>query len=217
MYDYFLTEKMTFEQGVQLMNNYPLAITPAAAENLNKVSRKRKPTEAERGKLYIALRGIPYEISEKPAPELPKQKPTPVPIQEPLLAQDDFRTHPLFAQAKELHKRQSYVHALMVNAATDEERGQHAIELMETITPQLDALYDRMRNPIPTTAYTFENQVQGYTNEPAADLKKLLSLRTRISKLHKIIPHAKSLERRKELEDELAAKIAEKERIEAAK
>jgi len=223
MYDYFLQEKMTFAQGVNIMNNYPIAslgITKSAAENLNNIARKRKPTEAERGKLYIALRKIPYEVSEKPAPEPPKQNPIPipVPIQQPAPTPDDFRAHPLFQQAKELHKRQSYVHALMVNATTDEDRAQHAIELMETITPQLDALYDRMRNPEPTTAYTFKYEVQGYDqNEPAADLKKLLSLRTRISKLNKIIPEAKSLERRKELEAELAAKIAEKERIEATK
>lgn len=110
---------------------------------------------------------------------------------------------PLRDEGLRLHRRHSAAHALMARPdATDAERAELAREIMLDIMPALDALYDRIRagktDLPPTSPLEQEN-----------NLTRLLSLRTRVSRLrNKLIPAATG-ERLAQLEQELAEKLAE--------
>ena len=108
----------------------------------------------------------------------------------------------------------------MVAADTVEDRAEHAREIMERIIPTLDAYYDRQRNGTPeaesdpATAYNFKYQVNGMASVVEINpTRKLHSIRTRISKLKKLIPDAPTLARKTQLEAELEDKLAEENRL----
>ncbi len=134
--------------------------------------------------------------------------------------------------AKALHKEHGHLHALLVAATTDADRARYAREIMERIVPALDAEYDRLRsNPtadpspegrggafVPVLAGT--DAGLGHSTLPRGEgsavglLRKLASLRSRISTLRKRLSTETDAARRAKLEAELEAKTAEKERLE---
>lgn len=113
------------------------------------------------------------------------------------------------AKAVKLHKEHSHLHALLIAAKTDRERGTIARKIMEEIIPALDREYDRLRAGISDTDDRAEIHPAPGMNELAL-IRRQNSLRARVSKLrNQLIPTAPNLARKQELEKELAAKLDE--------
>ena len=111
--------------------------------------------------------------------------------------------------AIKLHKEHSYLHALMVAAKNDRERGRLAKEIMEKILPALDREYDRLRAGASPDADNTTNPDET-PRTPVEMIKRQNSLRARTSRLRNhLIPNASSLARKQELQAELEAKETE--------
>lgn len=111
--------------------------------------------------------------------------------------------------AVKLHKEHSHLHALMVAAKNDRERGRLAKEIMEKILPALDREYDRLRAGASPDADTITNSDET-PRTPVEMIKRQNSLRARTSRLRNhLIPNAPSLARKQELQAELEAKETE--------
>ena len=123
-------------------------------------------------------------------------------------------------RTRALHKLHSHHHALLVAAATDDERATHAHAIMREILPALDAEYDRLRanltpDPSPVERGAVESPLSTGEGSGVRQIKRLASLRTRIARLkNHLIPGADDKKRRATLEKELAEKTAEKEVLE---
>ena len=111
--------------------------------------------------------------------------------------------------AIKLHKKHSHLHALMVAAKNDRERGRLAKEIMEKILPALDREYDRLRAGASPDADNTTNPDET-PRTPVEMIKRQNSLRARTSRLRNhLIPNASSLARKQELQAELEAKETE--------
>lgn len=234
-----------FAAGVTLLDRHnPGAVTRKIMEDMRRcISKGYQPNRYLVGKLSDALQAtIVNTTSAEPiAPPVLTATVTPAPADEPPTTPGAMDT-PLprlreegagggvdspadpqlitltSPRAKELHKIVGYHHALMSNAATDEERALHAEQVLEA-QRMLDAEYDRLRAIGTAVEGMAEaDQVPGIApilnEKSAADLKKLNSIRSRISKINKELPKANTDKRRAELEKELKEKTAEKERLE---
>jgi len=119
-------------------------------------------------------------------------------------------------KAKALHKAQAYEHAQMVTADTDEQRAQHAIAIMEDIVPALDKEYDALRagdqEPGQQTDEIAVHPILDLGD--AKKLKRLQSVRSRISNIKKKLAQAQTPARKQELEKQLAENTAQKELLE---
>ena len=229
-----------FATGVTLLDRHnPGAVTRKIMEDMRRcISKGYQPNRYLVGKLSDALQATivnttaaepvltatvtPAQLPGQDASTMPGAMDTPPfgggaggGVDSPADPQLITLTSP---RAKELHKIVGYHHALMSNAATDEERALHAEQVMEA-QRLLDAEYDRLR-AIGTAeeGMAEADQVPGIApilnEKSAADLKKLNSIRPRISKINKELPKANTDKRRAELEKELKEKTAEKERLE---
>lgn len=122
-------------------------------------------------------------------------------------------------KAKNLHKKHGHEHALMVTAKTDEARAEHATTIMEEIVPQLDAEYDRLRSANDESPLEGGKGGDGtapiLNSDDFAALKKLQSVRARISTLKGKIKKEKDPARQKDLEQQLTEKEAERDRLDA--
>jgi len=111
--------------------------------------------------------------------------------------------------AIKLHKEHSYLHALMVAAKNDRERGRLAKKIMEEIIPALDREYDRLRAGASLPADT-EPSAETPAMTAVDMIKRQNSLRARTSRLRNhMIPNAPNLARKQELEAELSVKEKE--------
>jgi len=119
-------------------------------------------------------------------------------------------------KAKALHKEQAHYHALMVNAETEKDRGEHAGEILR-ISKELDLEYDRLRSlQNPGIEEELADAKPATLQQSAEDVRRLHSLRTRIARLkNRLIPNA-SGKQRADWEKELAKKQAEVQRLENA-
>lgn len=119
-------------------------------------------------------------------------------------------------EAKNLHKRQSYLHSLMCEAAKNnrkKEAYQLARELMEEVIPRLDAIYNQIREwketgivPNPPSPDGFKKGVEL--------MKRRESLRTRILKLKKLLSSKLEERIRQRYENEILDKIKELKELE---
>lgn len=117
------------------------------------------------------------------------------------------------AKAKHLHKSHSHYHTLLVNAESDVARAEHAENVLD-ITRQLDEEYDRLRESAILDNQTADMPPPPAAPSSAAELRKLQSLRARVSHIkNKLIPKS-SGKRLADLEKELEKKQAEIQRIE---
>lgn len=172
------------------------------------VAMEETPDRYLVGKLAYALDRLPENADAAPA--TPAKKTPPIADAVP----DAPATVGTSPRAKALHKQHAHTHALLVTAETDEQRAEHATAIMENIVPALDAEYDRLRAAGDTPQPEEEIAVAPIlTDDSAAQLRKLQSIRTRISTIRKHLATAQG-KRRADLEKELALKTAEKARLE---
>jgi hypothetical protein len=198
-----------FAEGVQLVKKHAAQyVTNNILRRLNEVvNTGEEPGDYLRGKVLHALEQCTIEGDAPPAKK-PSAPTAPTEQRESPTIQQATTS----ARAKALHKEHAHVHASMVNAKTDEERGALAHEIMGTIVPDLDAEYDSLRG---NTAAT--EAMQDISKATTGDLRKLNSLRTRIARIRKhLLPKEKDPKRRAKLEAELAEKTTQKEQIEAS-
>lgn len=109
------------------------------------------------------------------------------------------------SQAKSLHKEHSYVHELMRNATTDEERLSYAHKIMSEIIPALDAIYrgdcpPEIVQEVPTTV---QNEM--------TDLDRERRIRNLIAHISKTKSKIKS--GRTDLDEKLSDLIAERDHL----
>lgn len=217
LYDIWLRDSPgDFAAGVLLLARHD------GAKHLTRTTWQRLQTLAatgdyigtyNQGKLENALRATLPAVALAKAGNAPTALP-PVPVPPPAPHPSPLTSDKAIA----LHKEHAHVHALMVAATTDEERAEHARDIMERIIPALDAEYDRLRaaqSPGDFKSPGDSEAVPVVAPKPAADFKKLQSLRSRISTLRKKIPLEKDPKRKAKLEQELSDKITERERLDA--
>lgn len=93
--------------------------------------------------------------------------------------------------AKKLHKKHTVLHEQMRNAKTDLKRYDFAKEIIQSVIPALDDIYDTIRKyereGIVPTDYKKETVVQ----ETVEKMQKITSLRSRISRLKSWIKNEK--------------------------
>lgn len=161
---------------------------------------------------YAAAVDTPPPAADPAAPAALPAAPAAEAAAEPVLTSD---------AAKALHKEEAHLHALLTKAETDKARADLADQIMN-VRKALDAEYDRLRaaqaNPAPEAEAPLHSTPGPILNKAdAADYKKLLSVRARITTLrNRLIPAAANDPKRKEkLEKELKAKLAERDRLEA--
>lgn len=197
-----------FAAGVALVTAHaPKAVTQRILVSLQlAASGAGRIDDYLRGKLENALRATP-------APDAPVSMPRKSVRLHPPASADEQETPPARRSVPEaipLHKRHSFAHAMLVAAATDAERASLAIELMEEIVPALDRIYDaHLEGRAPA-----EPAAPGEVAD-AATIRRLQSLRTRVSRLrNQLIPGAPTPARKAQLEKELDLKLAEIKQIE---
>lgn len=133
--------------------------------------------------------------------ELPPHIPEAIPPES--LPDDLNRRHPLWPQVVELSKQHSHYHAKMVETDDDDTRGECAVQIMENIIPEIDRLCDLIRSGAEVDAAPIAAE-----KKPDA-LRQLLSLRSRVSKLPKMIASAKTSKEKAKYEQELETKKAQ--------
>lgn len=117
----------------------------------------------------------------------------------------------LRSKAKLLHKEQALKHAQLATVTTDKERYALAFQIMEEVIPQLDNIYDTIRE----WESTGELPAPVHTNDVIKDtvekMKKVYSLSPRISRLKKWLNGGKKLtnKERQDYEKELLEKELE--------
>lgn len=216
-YDDYVQQQADFATGVRwLTAEGPALVTRAMLAQLNAASLPGcYVSDYLLGKLTDALRKLPAKPLEPNVASIwgtPQnletlwnqwQKPPASAEPEPEQPYNNTRlprTGPLREAALLLHRRHSAAHALMAAATTPREtRATLAREIMTEIIPALDAIYDRLR------AGHTDLPPQRDEAEQRSDLKRLLSLRSRVSTIRKHLQTADG-ERRTQLEKELAAK-----------
>lgn len=164
--------------------------------------------------LRIALQTLPDDAPEIPSLQTghaevanniaPSANPAPI---EPAPIQQ------LRAEAKELHKRQAYLHAQLSIVERQEVRAELVVEIMETVIPRLDAIYDHIRGyedtgELPTAA---PNNRDGYIIER---MLRRNSLKSRISKIKSLLKKAMEDVAKAKLKNELLEKQVELQGIE---
>lgn len=105
-------------------------------------------------------------------------------------------------RAKYLHKRESAIHAEMRLSNDKKHRYACAGEIMRDIRPVLDDIYEQIR----TWESTGTLQTTEGNTDTGNDLRRLLNLRSRISKIKSLLAVAMPEKRRKMLEWELEEK-----------
>lgn len=212
-----------FAEGVKLLSRHGgrQHLTAQAYQRLQRIALFQDNVDA------YNLGKLRYALSQIPAPnELPDQA-TPQPVTITTSADPDpvgisvAVAYPQSAPpavtselAKHLHKKHAHHHAMMVAATTNEERATHAAEIL-SLNRLLDAEYDRLRQgPSATDALT-DMPPPRAEQTTLRTMRKLASLRTRVSRLkNKLIPKA-SGKRLADLEKELQQKQAEIQAIES--
>jgi hypothetical protein len=107
-------------------------------------------------------------------------------------------------KAKGFHKLQSYHHAKLRNATTDEERYEQSQIIMEEIIPEIDAIYNVIREWKKTDVVLVVPQTREF-DRAVKMMKKRESLRTRLIKLKshlrkKVLDNQKRFQYEQELE-----------------
>jgi hypothetical protein len=159
-----------------------------------------------RGKLGSALKGLPAgatPAAPRPVPPIAKDDAAAATGIPGTLTSD---------RAKALHKEHAYTHALLVNATTDRDRARLAHEIM-ALVQEIDTEYDRLRadaEPAPEEEEEMPAIHPILNRQDADDLRRLQSLRSRISALKKKIPKEKDETRRKVLQKQLDENIIER-------
>jgi hypothetical protein len=116
----------------------------------------------------------------------------------------------LRAEAKKLHKRHAFLHAGLAGAADDAARFKLAEEILESIVPRLDEIYDAIRKYSETGDAPQPADRRAIVKETVEKMKRLDSLEPRISRLKKMIENGGLAPRDlKKYDAELAAKLAE--------
>lgn len=218
LYEYWQALGSDFATGVALLPRNSGMIPRIFAQLQAIAANGTEPTPYLREKLE-------YALSKLPAPEGSEEYLLPA-LSNPDTGQHDIimaaleikpeqdytgddagldRDHPLWPQVVDLHKEHSHYHALMVAATDNPQRAGYAGKIINEILPEIDRLCDIIRS--------------GYAVEVAPSvsnsLRKLLTLRSRVSRLHRLIEEADSTEKRKKYEDELEEKKTQIEALEA--
>lgn len=121
----------------------------------------------------------------------------------------------LRAQARQLHKRQSYLHAKLSLVSSDEDRLAAALEIMTDVIPKLDAKYDAIREWQATGKLPGEAKVKSDFQRGVEAVRRLNSLNSRISRLKgRLKKFDLTVRERQDFEQELADKELEKAEIE---
>lgn len=115
---------------------------------------------------------------------------------------------PLHQLAKTLHKEHSHYHALLVSAETDEARAELAAKIM-AITSRLDTVYADLREGKTSTPDLIAAAAANDGKNGADALRKLQSLRSRVSQLRKMVGAPKYAAKKEAYELELKEKLAE--------
>jgi hypothetical protein len=203
-----------FAAGVRLLANHDgeRLLTKLTFQRLQVLAVSGSAPDAYNlGKLTGALAKI--EIGENYFPE-PIEQPVKKVFVAPSVQVPDASSPITSAKAKALHKEQAHHHALMVAADNDNERGEHAGEILR-ISKDLDTEYDRLRAQLnPGIEEELEPAPSPKPEQSAADLRRLNSLRSRSAHIrNKLLPKA-SGKRLADLEKELEKKAAEIQRLE---
>ncbi len=205
-----------FAEGMKLLISHDgqKLLTSQARLRMQMLALSGKEIDAYNlGKLSNALHSI--KIPEDESAPYQRQAPDPKPRSQPILphpeqaesASSEVRPSPLCIL---LHKEHSHWHALMVNATTDEDRAKAAEQVLD-VNARLDREYDRLRAIANGEAPA--HSMESYNSEATADVyKQKHGLRTRISRLRKLIPSAQG-ERLEKLKNELAEKQAKLEQL----
>jgi len=209
------TSDGSFQSAVHLIVMHcPTAVTSnQLARLLKTAARGGWVGEYEWGKVEAALRSTPAGQTPPPAPPLNGRGDVEYTVE------DSTRPSPLgegpgVGLNRRLHKRHSHHHAFLISATTDAERAEHARTIMLDIIPALDAEYDRLRSTPPPSPLG-EGKGVGLNAPGVEEIRRLQTLRVRLSNLKKLIPAAPTIERRQQLETEQAEKQAEAARLEA--
>jgi len=118
-------------------------------------------------------------------------------------------------KGKRLLKEQSYVHAQLCTAATDDDRYQYADQLMRQVVPQIDQLYNTLRLYEETGEDPGQVDRQAIVQETIEKLKKRDSLKTLIRRAKRRLDQEKLTPRqRKDIELEKATRELELEALE---
>lgn len=115
---------------------------------------------------------------------------------------------PLHQLAKTLHKEHSHYHALLVTAETDEARAELAAKIM-AITSRLDTVYADLREGKTSTPDLIAAAAANDGKNGADALRKLQSLRSRVSQLRKMVEAPKYAAKKEAYELELKEKLEE--------
>ncbi len=203
---------LSFAEGVRLLIQHGGArhLTKQAFDRLKSLAIfDDAPDSYNLGKLEYALRLTPYTATDNPAIEVT----TSTHPSQPVVRTITYQADPLPSippHIKSLHKERDHYHARMSAATQRPDRAASAERVLD-LTRQLDAAYDRLRNPEEASGQT---NTQQYAEPTAADLRQLASLRTRASRLkNKLIPAATGA-RKAQLEKELTLKQADIKRLE---
>jgi hypothetical protein len=202
-----------FVRGLELLKKHcPNAVTPQIMTKLEMAQLSgAEPGPYLRGKISDALKKSQLKPDAAVVVDLDAEGEFIAAVKFSSTQEVPLKTVTTSNKAKDLHKRHGHLHATMATAQTDAARGAIAREIMEEVVPALDDEYDRLRG----------GDVEGSEAPPATAgsdsiLRKLNSIRTRIARLrNKLIPAEKNDAKLAKLNAELAAKIAEKEALEA--
>lgn len=203
LHDLWLSRGGAFSTGVALLPQG--AVTARIWARLRTLAAtSEQPNDYELAKLQNALRKVEASAEATPNPPalalLAGFVPPPPPAES--LPADLNRKHPLWPGVIGLMKMHSHVHAKMVEATDDATRGECAREIVQEIIPEIDRLCDLIRSGAEVEAAPIAAQ-----KKPDA-LRQLLSLRSRVSKLPKLIASAKSPKEKQKYQQELDTKKA---------
>ncbi len=203
--DFYIQQRLSFADGVALLRSHQGAalLSTQTWTRLQMLAQQGTPPDKYNlGKLTDALAKIKHH-PDHPAATIGPAAPAPTD------AQPNTATS---ARAKRLHKEHSHHHATMFLATTDAERAAAAEKVLEVVA-DLDAEYNRIRegkgmeedaNPAPAEGIRSEAQI----------LRKLQTIRSRISEARRKLSKNLSPQNRQEIEAKLQKLLAEKESLE---
>jgi hypothetical protein len=147
-------------------------------------------------RLYVATPPPIRSVKTTPA----QVENTPVPISR------------LKERARKLHKRQSMLHAQLSVLETEMERYEVAKEIMEDVIPSLDKIYEGLRKYEETGELPPIQPEDNVIREIVSKHNKMLTLRTRLSTLKRLIKNSDGAKRQK-YEKEMLSKELEIEEL----
>lgn len=118
-------------------------------------------------------------------------------------------------EARLLHKRHALLHARLYDEPEEEKRYELAEEIMETLIPGLDSIYDSIRNWQATGELPLEAKPDGdVVQDTVRKMQRIQSLASRISRLKGALKKKLPDSEAQAYQKELAEKQVEKKRLE---